>query len=374
MLRFYTPHLTATSDNRFVLAWTRNLRETSSTTSAIYSAARSSSGAEVSPPVERASGGDAYYYTPALTGVDGGRAILAYGRSGAICAQGLNSNASVFAGEHCVTPLVGWGELPALVKLSNGRVLAAWTDWGGVPTQIEYAFLNAPNYDAWSGVMGLYRQGGGRDGNSYASVTADGGGRGILTWMAGNWGYMPNLYYALVDGGSGSVLTQPMIYRSAEPSNPYIVSSDLGNGNAPYSWTPPAGVDLALPLDGGSFGGEPGASAVIPVEVVNYGSDPAEGVVLTATLNGGVTYLGDTSGIAPSVNGDELIWQLPDLSFLERISFRLTLGVPPAATPGDLFSVSFAIASDAADVNPADNEAAGEVMAAHQVYLPCVEN
>ncbi|HEX5692059.1 MAG TPA: hypothetical protein VFX76_18720, partial [Roseiflexaceae bacterium] len=44
-----------------------------------------------------------------------------------------------------------------------------------------------------------------------------------------------------------------------------------------------------------------------------------------------MTYVSDTSGIAPTVQNNVVTWSLPDLGFLERHDWRIIVRVPEAA-------------------------------------------
>jgi hypothetical protein len=65
----------------------------------------------------------------------------------------------------------------------------------------------------------------------YVSVTRDGDGHGVLTWMDAEW--KDYIYYALVSA-NGDLVTPPMIVATGEASNPLIQTNSAGQGNAPY--------------------------------------------------------------------------------------------------------------------------------------------
>jgi hypothetical protein len=93
-------------------------------------------------------------------------------------------------------------------------------------------------------------------------------------------------------------------------------------------------------------------------------------VVITATLGISLTYLSDSSGVTPSAAGNQLVWQMPDLSFLENRQFMLYLGVPASAALGDRFPVQVQAACAGSDATPADNSDSLEIMVSRQVFLP----
>lgn len=85
-----------------------------------------------------------------------------------------------------------------------------------------------------------------------------------------------------------------------------------------------------------------------------------------------LTYLGDTSGASSTIAGNLIVWNLPDISFLDRYQFTLYAGVPSTATIGTRYPVALAVAANETETNLNNNTANLEVMAALQVYLPLV--
>jgi hypothetical protein len=106
--------------------------------------------------------------------------------------------------------------------------------------------------------------------------------------------------------------------------------------------------------------------------VANYGGTTATGVQLVATLGSALTYVGDNSGCTPIVSGDNVIWSLPDLGYLNGLAFRLTVQVPASGAYGTRYPVTLSLRSDGPEVDPSNNTAAAEVMIAHRIFLPLV--
>jgi len=259
------------------------------------------------------------------------------------------------------------------VQLSGGRILVAWTRWGAANPEINFAVVDGTTYDVVAGPTSLGNPAA-VTGDAYVSVAADGAGHAILTWMDADWNSRRNLYYALVDS-NGNVLTPPMVFRTAGPTtwgSPYIETSYEGYGNTSYSWTPPSGVDGVAAFSAPLFGGPPGGNATVGIRAANHGTTTATGVVLTATLDSNLTYVGDTSGIAPTVSGSDVVWSLPDLGFLEDFAFTLFVRLPSTAEYGTRYPITLTLTSAGTEAIPSDNTAIASVMAARQVFLPLV--
>ncbi len=225
---FDDPRIAATGDNRFVLAWWR--RDDGDLTD-IYYAVRDANGNAVKGVTKftNSAMGDAYYYDPALARLSGNRALLAYRAyrgSENIYYAVLNSAGNTVKGE---TPTGGYGYRPDAVQLSDDSVLLAWT----AEDQIEFAMLDGTTYNVTTGPRALDNPAA-PTGDDYVSVTADGAGHGILTWMDADYDYRRNLYYALVDS-DGTVLNAPMVFRTSQAMDPDIETSYMGYGNT--SWT-----------------------------------------------------------------------------------------------------------------------------------------
>jgi hypothetical protein len=180
------------------------------------------------------------------------------------------------------------------------------------------------------------------------------------------------LYYALI-GGDGSIVTPPMIWYVAQPTTyPGIDASRVGYGIAPLDLTPAANVDGTVIAGGTVFYGEPGEIVAVRTSCVNQGLATATGVALTATLNSGLSYSGDNSGLMPTIVGDDVGWSLPEMSFLDSLDFTLYVRIPFGATAGDVYPLSFTLVSDGPEANPADNTDAVEIRVLSLVHLPLV--
>lgn len=116
----------------------------------------------------------------------------------------------------------------------------------------------------------------------------------------------------------------------------------------------------------------PGGIVNIPISYGNAGLTTAASPVLTATLHADLVYLSDTSGIAPVVSGQALVWSLPDLPFSSSGSFYLRLRLPAPALPGAHYPVQLQIASTGVEDNPADNALILDVVAVMKIFLPLV--
>ncbi len=373
--RFYYPRIAATGDNRFVLAWMKEHRESAGWVDDIYYAVRDANGAEVRGITRLTNDTPSYndsYGEPNLASLAGNRALVLWSRGGSygdIYYAVLDSSGGV------VRPMTNlsndgtaqYDYRPDAAQVSDGKTIVAWTGGLYPNYRIRFAVLDT-NYNRISGPTTL---------NNSAAITGDGyvsvapsGDRAILTWMDYDYGYRRNLYYALVRS-NGSVLTPPQIFRTSQStSDPYIATSYEGYGNTSYSWTPPAGVDGMVAFGSDLYGGPPGGNAALGLRYANYGATLATNVVLTATLDSNLTYVGDTSGIPPTISGNNVVWRVPDLPLLESRSFVLYVRLPSSAPYGTRYPVVATLTSNGPEVNPSDNTDTTEVMAARQIFLP----
>jgi uncharacterized repeat protein (TIGR01451 family) len=367
---FYRPRIAATDDNRFVMAWERSYTGTPSGgcssdcwVNDIDYAIRSTDGGVIKPVTQFTDdtpGWEEGYRFPALAQLSNNRVLLVWHRdSDDYLYYAVLDSADNIVKAKTSTETYGW--FPDATQLSDGRIVIAW---GG---DVRFVVLDAA-YDLVAGPVVLSNPAA-ATGDDDVSVAADSEGNAILTWTDFDASYRRNLYYALVDG-NGNILTNPLIFRTSQATDPYIDTNYEGYGNTSYSWTPPSGVDGTATFGDSFFGGAPGGNAPMSVSYANHGATTATNVVLTATLDDDLTYVGDTSGIAPTVSGNQVIWNLPDLGFLDSQSFTMLVEVPSGAGYGSRYPVTLALSSDGPEASAGDNTDSTQVMAARQVFMP----
>jgi uncharacterized repeat protein (TIGR01451 family) len=135
---------------------------------------------------------------------------------------------------------------------------------------------------------------------------------------------------------------------------------------------PPTTTDVDAWVDAPALvGAPPDGIAGIAITYGNDGTTPATSVVITATLPISLTYIGDSSGVSPTVNGGVLTWNLPDIAFPAQRQFLLWVGLP-GDPYGTRYPLALAIDSAGPEADAPDNTLDLEVMIARQVFLPLV--
>jgi hypothetical protein len=148
-------------------------------------------------------------------------------------------------------------------------------------------------------------------------------------------------------------------------------------GGGPQNWglypAPPTnpGIDLYVSAPG-MVGSESGQSIDILDHYGNLGVPMAYSVTMTATLETGLVYLSDTSGITPTINGQIIVWDLPDLGFSMERQFELTLQLPPDSTYGDSYTLGFSISARQLDADPSNNSISITIKVAKQIYMSII--
>lgn len=363
--QFYSPHVAATGDSNYMISWQYYLNKSNVYDEDLYYAVVAPNGSVVKGATR--SGGPNARYHHNLASLNNNRFLLVYYlRDTGLHYMVFNSSGVQVKPETSLNRLA-WA--PDAVQLSNGRILLAYSVWIGDHPRIEFQILDGSSYTKLAGPTSLESPGA-RFGENFVSVTADKNGRGILTWMDDDWRHRPNLYYALVNS-DGIVLTPGMIFYTAQPD--YYGDRELetnfeGNGNTSYSWIPPAGVDgwIKAPAPAGT---RSGPQAAIPITFGNDGTTQSKGVVVTAILEGGLTYHSDSSGFTPMIIGNTITWNLPDLSFLSKRFFNLSVNVP-AGGLGQKFPVTLQIASAGPEDNAGNNEFKLDVEISRRIFLP----
>ena len=357
------PDISASADNRFMVTWRKSAQATS--IEDIYYTIRQSGGTEVLPVTKMtASNSTNRYYPRVQIALSENRFFVAYGhywQSG----QNYYSESlyRVFdSSGGTLTPPTNLSFYPrAGVQLSGGNILMAFTASTGTEHYIWYGILNGTNYALiYSGQLSHPSI---SNNTSSLSVTKDANNRGILTWSDQNDRY---LYYGLVSGSNGAVLTNPVIFHRSDG----FELSYNGSGITTNSWSPAAGVDLSARFASKLFGGAPGGMASVWMDFMNTGAATSTATQLVLTLPDGLSYASDNSGIAPVVAGNTVTWALPDMPFGAESGFQVWVYIDGSAAAGTLYPISLAISSGSADANPADNSDSAQVLAGLMHFLP----
>jgi len=368
--------ITATADNRFVLTWDRALPAGDDCYFDIVYTIRDSSGGVVqaATPLTNAAGEGTFSGRSTVTALSGNRALITYEGDGPAGEYGLWL-AVLGSGGQLLKPAsrsaLDNGYDYDAAQLATGEVIVAVSTYTahdrGV---IDYAVFNGQTLEIVAGPHTLDDPAS-LGGMEEAAVTADQNGRAILTWRDADWSYRAYLHYALI-GNTGALITPPMIHYTSRHDDPVVSYDNSGYHTTSYSWNPPAGVDGRVTLNSALIGGQPGQVARVSVEAANLGQQPATSVTLTMTLNNGLAYVSDTSGISPTVSGNVVRWNLPPMRLLERRAFQVVVRVPAGAALGDKFPALLTLASAGPEANPANNGASTHIFAARQVLIPTI--
>jgi ELWxxDGT repeat protein len=137
-------------------------------------------------------------------------------------------------------------------------------------------------------------------------------------------------------------------------------------------WSIPisAGVDTSVRAPT-LLRGAPGGEMDIPIVYLNAGRTVAQGTTVSATLDPRLTYVGDTSGIVPTVSGTTLTWRLPDAGLLDGRDFRLRVRLPRGPL-GTHYPITLRVTTAATDARPANNVLTADIVAADLRYVPIV--
>jgi len=79
----------------------------------------------------------------------------------------------------------------------------------------------------------------------------------------------------------------------------------------------------------------PGGNYIFHINYHNHGDKAASSVVITDELRGGMTYITDTSGISPTINGNLIVWDLGSINGSVDSFFDIFVEVDPGLSPGD---------------------------------------
>ena len=209
-LDYYMPSIAATSDNRFMLVWSRyDLPDTQNINTGYY-AVYATDGQVVKAPMQLGNS------TTSCMGVnlaplsDGGMLLMQTKCDGLYLAH-LDSAGGILSTLTRFATSTGGVSFPDAAQLSNGNIVLAWSQRAindmGAPEQIAYAVLNS-SLGTVKGATPFAVQSPTLGDIGVSVVPA--GNRAVLTWSSCCMS-MPHLYYALVSN-AGVLLTPPMAF------------------------------------------------------------------------------------------------------------------------------------------------------------------
>ncbi len=224
-----SPEIISFSDNHMLISWDQITWQSGlDPLHDIVIDVRDEDGDEYSAPWQFTSGdADNHYYHASQTWLSSSdRSFLSYIHNGQLVFNTFNSGGSIVTGEASITT-GGDANRPDAVELSTGEILVAWEEIGD-SREITFDILDGTTYGSTlPDPVELTNPANGD--NQFVSVTRDGAGHGILTWMDG---WRDKLYYALVND-DGTVLTEPMLFKMPSANGDPIWTSQSGAGNAP---------------------------------------------------------------------------------------------------------------------------------------------
>jgi ELWxxDGT repeat protein len=137
-------------------------------------------------------------------------------------------------------------------------------------------------------------------------------------------------------------------------------------------WAMPAPPGIATALQAPAWAGAPpGGVAPIALQYLNGGLAAAQALTLTATLGPGLTYVGQTSPVSPTLSGNTLTWRLPSAGYLDGGQVLLRVRAAAAAI-GTRYPIDMKLEAAGKGAAPPASMARIEVMVARQVQLPIV--
>ncbi len=233
------PRITATDDNRFVLAWQIYYDDADIYYNDIHYAIYDSNGSLVKSPTNHTNdpgdtNGEANY-NPSVARLANNRFLLVHQHCNNTDGSNLYYTVLDSAGNtvSATTNLTNdsketWDWVSDAVEFSDGRIIVAWME--DYNFKIHYAILDA-SYNIIFGPSEIGKPL--NSGDGWMSVTADANGHAVITWQDYFYDYRPFLYYSLVDS-DGNIITPTTIFQTSQAEEPYIFTNFEGYGNTTY--------------------------------------------------------------------------------------------------------------------------------------------
>jgi hypothetical protein len=233
---YYThPRISATEDNRFVIAWTKDVEISSGTVSDIEYVVYEDNGAPVKTATLLTSSqpDGIYYITPMLEKMTGNQALISYSKIDPIAKtsqlvyQVLSSDGLVQKTETQIGDSSGATTHDG--AFLGTSILLAWPS--SLTGEVGYTLLNAETADVVASTQYISSPNL-RDASS-VSVARDANNHGVITWADRNQNQY--LYYSLVSQ-TGTILTPEMIFFAADEFGT-VNTNTYGYGLASYEGT-----------------------------------------------------------------------------------------------------------------------------------------
>jgi uncharacterized repeat protein (TIGR01451 family) len=380
------PKLVATSANRFFLLWRQWTPVLSyDHVDNLYYEILDSAGMVLTPATQLTNDVPGNYDSGLFAGVG----LLASDQIGIAYVQALGSTKDVFftvlneAGGtvYPITNISNNGEgykeygYPEVAQFSDGNVAIVWATRNGIPLMTIRSSTYAEQILPPMGFNHSAFQGKANDSLLDFSLVPQPNNQMVVTWGDAASDKQENhLYYGVFDS-LGTLLAPPAISYTTQS----LRLGSLNYGATSYTLGPTdTGVDTSITVPT-SLLATPDGQLTLPIKFQNYGQTSATGVVVSATLPEGVSYLGDTSGILPAqtsapalTGGQQLTWQIPaEMAFLGNGQFALQLSLSDAPI-GTTFEVAVTITSAEGDVLPDNNAQTLTITLINQVFLPVI--
>ncbi len=376
-IKFGSPGIAATTDNRFMITWDQSTVVNGESLEDIYFSILQSNGASIIPPLKITDGlaDSVGYKNPLVTTVDGNRFFITYVKLQKDSTGWVKQFPYMIYGSNGIilkteTETGLYGNIIDVTQLSGGNLLMASAMGGSNSKDVGYTILSGIDYSTLYNSPGLEHPASEIDEIFGLSVTKDSDNHGILTWTDDEGEY---LYYALI-AGSGEVLDGPSIFhRTIENEEDSFYLSSNGSSSTTNSKNPTKNTDVVVSFNSDLYGVAPGGQVAITIHYASHGFATAMAPYLTLTLSEGLTYISDTLWEPPYINGNQFSWFLPYLEYGEGGEFTVYVTIPTDAQIGNLYPIDMEIITDEIgwpEAYPEDNIDQAQIMSSEQLFLP----
>ncbi|GEM_PF-3034351 len=193
---------------------------------------------------------------------------------------------------------------------------------------------------AWNGITGPF---------FYALKSYDYEGHSDIVLAPAPFDYTQSPFELDTDylSKASGVISSMDYFAACKPIGLMVVdyNGKPGEGQA-YGYPIVFSDDVGVTKEGPEFGvvGEP---ITYDVEVTIQSSTAQTATVtLTDTLSPGLTYVSDTSGVTPTVNGSQVVWTFAGIDAMGEMSFQVTAQVSDTVAGGSVVTNTMEVSSD----------------------------
>jgi len=255
------------------------------------------------------------------------------------------------------------------IQLGNGNFIIVGS--GGLDT-IRVNVYDQNSYEILNSIILSHPKMSGS--NLGISLTNDDAGNAIITWSDQ---FGKSLFYSLINY-EGVLINNPIIFKTS-PTNKVFDLAYSGGSLTRNSWRPTNAIDGIIQTSTTNYNSNLNNTVSIEFILGNQGLERIENSNLVLSLDDGLTYVGDNSGLdllsidqKRTKNSDLITWNIANLRFLDNYKFTVDVLLPSDFSYGSEFNYQLSYNIDGQDIDLENNLINGQIKLFSNIFLPLI--